>query len=98
MLAMIGFGIGEITGGLSIGVAVDRLGSKKAILLNLLLIICTFTLTTSYIFVWRFNVLAVAMCTMWGAQDSGINTQVQEMLGFEFEASSSLPFSLYNIC
>ena len=37
------------------------------------------------------------MCFMWGFQDSGVNTQIQETLGFEFDNSSSEPFSIYNI-
>lgn len=36
------------------------------------------------------------MCFFWGLQDSGVNTQVQEMLGFEFDNSSTEPFSIYN--
>ena len=37
------------------------------------------------------------MCFMWGFQDSAVNTQIQETLGFEFDNSSSEPFSIYNI-
>lgn len=37
------------------------------------------------------------MCFLWGFQDSAVNTQIQETLGFEFDNASSEPFSIYNI-
>ena len=97
MLAMVGFGFGEIFGGFFIGYIVDRFGSKVAILFNLLIIIVMFGFTIAFIHVWEFNWLAWVMCFMWGIQDSAVNTQLQEMLGFEFDNASSEPFSIYNI-
>jgi len=98
LLAHAAFGLGEILGGLLIGFVVDKLGSKRAILLNLSLLLSTFGLTTGYLTMLRFNALAIFMCLLWGMQDSGVNTQVQEMLGFEFESATTLHFAVYNLC
>lgn len=97
MLAMVGFGFGEIFGGFFIGFIVDKFGSRIAILTNVLIIIIMFGVTAAYILVFRFNALAWIMCFLWGFQDSAVNTQVQEVLGFEFDNTSSEPFSVYNI-
>ena len=96
-LAMVGFGLGEIFGGFFIGWIVDRFGSKVAILCNLAIILTMFGITIGFIQVFEFNWMAWVMCFLWGCQDSGVNTQVQEMLGFEFDNASSEPFSIYNI-
>ncbi len=97
MLAMVGFGFGEIFGGFFIGFIVDRYGSKIAILWNLLIILLMLGVTIAFIVIFDFNALAWIMCFLWGFQDSAVNTQVQEMLGFEFDNASSEPFSIYNI-
>lgn len=97
MLAMVGFGFGEIFGGFIVGYVVDKWGSKNAILVNLVIIIAMFAVTIGFILDFQFNALAWIMCFLWGLQDSGVNTQVQEMLGFEFDNASSEPFSIYNI-
>jgi MFS family permease len=97
MLAMVGFGIGEVLGGFFIGYVVDRFGSKAAIMCNLIIILSMFAVTLGFIEVFSFNWMAWVMCFLWGVQDSGVNTQVQEVLGFEFDNASSEPFSVYNI-
>jgi len=96
-LAMVGFGLGEIFGGFFIGWVVDRFGSKVAILCNLAIILAMFGITLGFIQIFDFNWMPWVMCFLWGCQDSGVNTQVQEMLGFEFDNASSEPFSIYNI-
>ena len=76
MLAMVGFGFGEIFGGFIVGYVVDRWGSKYAILVNLAMIIAMFGVTIGFIVQFEFNFLAWLMCFLWGLQDSGINTQL----------------------
>lgn len=49
MLAMVGFGFGEIFGGFFIGYIVDRCGSKVAILCNLVIILAMFGVTFGFI-------------------------------------------------
>jgi MFS family permease len=49
MLAMVGFGFGEIFGGFFIGYIVDRYGSKIAIMCNLIIILVMFGFTMGFI-------------------------------------------------
>jgi len=49
MLAMVGFGFGEIFGGFIIGYVVDRYGSKIAIMCNLVIILLMFGVTMGFI-------------------------------------------------
>ena len=49
MLAMVGFGFGEILGGFFIGWIVDRFGTKVAILCNLGIILLMFGVTSAFI-------------------------------------------------
>jgi MFS family permease len=49
MLAMVGFGVGEILGGFLIGYIVDKFGTKMAILMNLVLIVIMFAITIAFI-------------------------------------------------
>ncbi len=49
MLAMVGFGLGEISGGFFIGHIVDRYGTKTAILWNLLIILIMSAVTIAFI-------------------------------------------------
>jgi hypothetical protein len=45
-----------------------------------------------FIHYFEFNILAWFMCFLWGFQDSGVNTHIQEMLGFQFDNASSEAF------
>lgn len=49
MLAMVGFGVGEVLGGFFIGFIVDKYGSKVAILCNLLIILIMAGVTIAFI-------------------------------------------------
>ena len=66
MLAMVGFGFGEIFGGFFIGYIVDKLGSKVAIVCNLVIILIMFGVTIAFIQVFEFGILAYLMCFLWG--------------------------------
>ena len=96
MLAMVVFGLGEIIGCFYIGAIVDRFGSKTASVCNMLNIIMMTGSTVAFILVFEFNYLAWVMCFLWGITDSAINTNTQEIIGFEFDNNSE-PFSLANI-
>jgi predicted MFS family arabinose efflux permease len=50
MLAMVGLGIGEIVGGLSIGYVVDRCGTKTAIVCNFITTIFMIAVTLAFIY------------------------------------------------
>ncbi len=96
MLAMILFGIGEILGCFFIGTIVDRLGSRTASVMNIMIMVAMTLCTCTYCYIWEFSWLAFLMCFLWGFQDSAINTHSGEILGFEFDNNSE-PFSVYNI-
>lgn len=66
MLAMVGFGFGEIFGGFFIGWVVDKYGSKVAILCNLVIILIMSGFTLGFIVQYEFNALAWIMCFLWG--------------------------------
>jgi MFS family permease len=52
MLAMVGFGLGEVLGGFLIGWIVDRFGTKVAVLTNLVTILIMFGVTSAFIEVY----------------------------------------------
>lgn len=66
MLAMVGFGFGEILGCFFIGFIVDKFGSKVAAFCNVIIIIIMTIVTIAFIMVWEFNWLAWAMAFLWG--------------------------------
>ena len=96
MFAMSLLGIGEVIGCFVIGYVVDKYGSKKAILCNIVLIVMMMSSTIAFIIMYQFNFMAWIMCFLWGFTDSAINTNTQEMLGFEFDNNSEA-FSVANI-
>ena len=85
MLTMVAFGIGELIGGPVIGQIVDKVNSKVACIVNVLLIVAMITVTYVYLIVYEYCWLAYVMTFLWGMQDSAVNTHVFEMLGFEFD-------------
>jgi hypothetical protein len=66
MLAMVGFGVGEVVGGFLIGALVDRFGTKVAVLTNLSIIVIMSGVTLAFIYQFKFNALPWIMCLMWG--------------------------------
>ena len=96
MLAMILFGVGEVLGCFFIGYFIDRIGNKKSVLINLVLILIMTGVTISFLYVMQYNALAFVMCFMWGFQDSAINTHLYESVGFEFDDNYT-PYAVCNI-
>lgn len=95
MLALTLFGVGEIVGCFYIGFIVDKFGSRVATICNLVNIVAMIGTSVAFLIVFEFNYLAWIMCFLWGICDSAINTNTQEIIGFEFENSSE-PFSVFN--
>jgi predicted MFS family arabinose efflux permease len=93
---MVTLGLGEIVGGLFIGQIVDKLGNKVASYVNILLIALCTLITVMFLYQNKFNMLVFAMTFMWGFSDSGVNTHLSEILGFEFENNSE-PYSIFNL-
>jgi predicted MFS family arabinose efflux permease len=50
MLAMVGFGVGEVLGGFLIGFIVDRWGTKAAVITNLIMILSMSGVTLAFIY------------------------------------------------
>ena len=66
MLAMVALGVGEIIGSQSVGLIVDKVNSKKAVLFNLLMISLMLVFTFAYLGVYSYSWLAFAMTFLWG--------------------------------
>ena len=66
MLAMVLFGLGEVLGCFFIGAFIDRVGSKFAVIVNILIIILMSGVTFGFIVIFEFNALAWIMCFLWG--------------------------------
>lgn len=66
MFAMVALGVGEIVGGQTMGVMVDKFGSKRSVIFNLLLLTLMLIFTFGYLFAYRFSALAFVMCFLWG--------------------------------
>jgi sugar phosphate permease len=72
--AMILFGLGEILGCFVIGTIVDKLGSYRATIANIVIMLTMGIVTIIYAIINRFSSLAFIMCFLWGFQDSAVNT------------------------
>lgn len=88
LYAMIGFGIGEFVGGFISGTIIDKIGSKRASLINFLLILIAGILQYYVICQLHFGILAYVACFFWGLQDASVNTHTFQILGFEFKNAS----------
>lgn len=96
MLCMVVLGVGEIVGGPFIGQVIDRFGNKHASLLSLLFLAISTCATLIFLALNTYGPLAFAMTFLWGLQDSIVNTHVSQILGFEYQPDTVLPFSVFN--
>jgi predicted MFS family arabinose efflux permease len=74
IFAMVLFGVGEVLGCFFIGAIIDKLGSKLAVVVNLIIIVAMTSVSIAFIVIYEFNALAWIMCFLWGFQDSAVNT------------------------
>ena len=93
---MVALGVGEMVGGLFIGLIIDHFGNRMAAVANIVLISIQTFLTLYYIIVYEYSWVAFVMTFVWGFADSANCTHTSEMLGFEFE-SNSRPYSIDNL-
>jgi predicted MFS family arabinose efflux permease len=96
MMALVAFGLGEVIGGLMIGQVIDKIGSRKTALVNIVTVILMTGVTIVYINIFKFNWLTFVMTFMWGIQDSSVNTHCFEILGFEFNSIKD-PYAVFNM-
>ena len=66
MLTMVSFGFGEIFGCFFIGQIVDRVGSKKAVFVNVGILIVMMGFTFGFLFNYEYGVLCFLMAFYWG--------------------------------
>jgi len=98
-IAQIGLGVGEVVGGLVNGEIQDRLGTRKALIANLVQVFLAFGVSLVYIINNHFTLwFAFLMNFAWGLQDSGVNVFAETICGFQFKGSLEMPFSIYFFC
>lgn len=66
MIAMVIFGLGEVVGGILIGLVIDRKGSRYVAIVNVLVVLLMTFSTLSFLGINKFNLLAFLMTFMWG--------------------------------
>lgn len=79
---MTGLGLGEIFGAIGIGYLVDKYGSKKTVIINLLLLILSIVITLIILNISAPLILTIVMTFLWGIHDGAISSHTSEMLGF----------------
>ena len=93
---MIFFGWGEVIGGLVMGQIIDRFGSKRTTLVNLLIVVLTAGITTHQLVNLEYSWHTFLLTFAWGFHDAAVSIHSQQILGFEFESKSE-PFCVYNL-
>jgi predicted MFS family arabinose efflux permease len=63
---MCGLGVGEIIGGIVMGMIVDKIGAKKSCFVNMFLILLQTILVCAYIVGDSYGYLAYIMTIAWG--------------------------------
>ena len=63
---MVWLGVGEVLGGQLIGLIIDRFGSKRSTLFNILIISAMSTVTILNLDLKEVGYLAYLMCFLWG--------------------------------
>lgn len=73
LYGMVGFGFGEVFGGILHGLLIDKIGSKRTIPVNLLIIGLTIAATQYNISLTNFGAWSFVMCFCWGYTDGSGN-------------------------
>ena len=81
---MVAFGIGEVVGAIIIGFIIDKIGSKKTSLVNILINLILINVTAASVYSEKYDWMTFFMCFLWGFQDSSLNIHTFQILGFEF--------------
>lgn len=81
---MVAFGIGEVVGSIIVGIIIDKIGSKKTSIVNILIILILINVTAVSVYSEKYDWMTFFMCFLWGLQDSSLNIHTFQILGFEF--------------
>ena len=96
LFAFTAFGAGEVLGGFIHGLIIDKIGSKKAVILNVFFIIIAMSCTQISLYTLTYNYLTFITTFLWGYQDGMNNIFLFQILGFEFEQGGD-PFAVMSI-
>jgi predicted MFS family arabinose efflux permease len=66
MLAMVSLGVGEIVGAIGMGIVVDKIGSKKSCIINVVLVILQTGAVILFLLINEYNWIAYLMTFLWG--------------------------------
>jgi len=92
---MMSFGFGEISGGLLHGLVIDKIGPRKTVLINVLIMMIMTVCAVLSVYELELGIYSILMCFTWGYNDGATNTFIYMILGFEFGDSSD-PFAVWN--
>jgi len=98
LYGMVGFGFGEVFGGLLHGLLIDKIGSRKTIFINILIVILVISATQYNISLTEFGAWSFIMCFLWGYEDGSCNIFLFQLLGNQFDAKhSGEAFGCFNL-
>ncbi len=63
---MVAFGIGEVVGAIIIGIIIDKIGSKKTSIVNILIILILINVTAVSVYSEKYDWMTFLMCFIWG--------------------------------
>lgn len=66
MLAMVSLGVGEIFGAIGMGIIVDKIGSKKSCIINVVLVILQTGAVILFLLLNEYSWIAYLMTFLWG--------------------------------
>ena len=95
LFGMCVFGIGECCG-YFYGLAVDKLGNRKAIFLNLTIIVVNAGVTVYSINGLEYNYLSFIMTFLWGLQDASGTVLINTILSSFFDGGGD-SFGIFNL-
>ena len=73
LFGMTAFGVGEVLGGFLHGLLIDKIGSKKTVFFNLIIIAALFVSTMMSLWQLEYNYLTFITTFLWGYQDGMTN-------------------------
>ena len=82
LYGMIGFGVGDVLGGVDTGLLIDRIGPKYTCLTNMASVVLLTSATVLNVSQAEYNVWTYIMCFLWGFQDGSLNTHTFNLCGF----------------
>ena len=77
---MVAFGIGEVVGSIIVGIIIDKIGSKKTSIVNILIILILINVTAVSVNSEKYDWMTFLMCFLWGLQDSSLNIHTFQIL------------------